>query len=290
MTKPARVLTIIAVILAYALLLTGGGLYLFRGDLFYRAEQALDNETASLSDYRLASVEGETLPLDQFLQDARVTDTPFLMLVNEAHPIPDGFVTTLTEYNGAKMHPSMVEAYVAMRKTVVARTDTGIYVSSDYRTAAEQAEILAESEIGVAARVGCSEHEIGLALDLYAPYCAGESFLRSSAGRVVNRICWDYGFVIRYEAGKENVTGIAYEPWHVRYVGLPHAKLMQSCELALEEYVESLTPGTWYGYEQYRILRVSQDACDVTLPNGWTSATVSPDNTGHLILTLQMGA
>ena len=47
----------------------------------------------------------------------------------------------------------------------------------------------------------------------------------------------DYGFILRYPAGKEAVTGIAHEPWHFRYVGAPHARIMTDLGLTLEEYV-----------------------------------------------------
>ena len=50
----------------------------------------------------------------------------------------------------------------------------------------------------------------------------------------------DYGFILRYPAGKEPVTGISHEPWHFRYVGVPHARLMVRLGLTLEEYVDLL--------------------------------------------------
>ena len=50
----------------------------------------------------------------------------------------------------------------------------------------------------------------------------------------------DFGFVERYPAGKETVTGIAHEPWHFRYVGVPHAVVMVEENLCLEEYIDYL--------------------------------------------------
>jgi D-alanyl-D-alanine carboxypeptidase len=207
------------------------------------------------------------------------------MLINEAHPLPSDYQASLKEYNGAKMHPLMVDPYVALRDRVEKLTGVRIYVASDYRTSEEQEQIFAESEEGMALRVGCSEHEAGLALDLYAPHYAGESFLRSSAGRSVNRICSDYGFIIRYPRGKEDVTGISYEPWHLRYVGEPHAALMTRAELTLEEYLEALTPETWFSYGEYMILRTAQS--EVSIPKGWVSCDLSPDNLGYTVITLK---
>ena len=48
----------------------------------------------------------------------------------------------------------------------------------------------------------------------------------------------DYGFVLRYPEDKEDITGIMYEPWHFRYVGVEHAKKMNELHMCLEEYIE----------------------------------------------------
>ena len=47
-----------------------------------------------------------------------------------------------------------------------------------------------------------------------------------------------FGFIQRYEKGKEKVTGISCEPWHFRYTGLPHSEVIKQRELALEEYID----------------------------------------------------
>jgi hypothetical protein len=135
--------------------------------------------------------------------------------------------------------------------------------------------------------VGCSEHEAGLALDVYAPYCGGINFLRSPAGRMVNKICGEYGFILRYPKGKEDITGIDYEPWHIRYVGQPHAKLIMEHGLTLEEYINTLKIGTWYACGDYRFARLSPDA--LRLPEGWTQCDISPDNMGYYVVTVRFG-
>lgn len=88
---------------------------------------------------------------------------------------------------------------------------------------------------------GCSEHQTGLAIDL--GQAAEElDFIRPAfpcdgVCGAFRRRAADYGFVLRYPAGKEAVTGIAHEPWHFRYVGVPHARIMTDAGLTLEEYV-----------------------------------------------------
>lgn len=48
----------------------------------------------------------------------------------------------------------------------------------------------------------------------------------------------EFGFIERYPKGKENITGIAHEPWHFRYVGFPHSTIISEKEITLEEYTE----------------------------------------------------
>lgn len=223
--------------------------------------------------------------LAELCAEEGVTTSYQLLLVNESHPLPADYVPELTEYNGARMHPMMVEPYVALRDSVQDKTGVRIYVASDYRTAEEQAEILASSDSGIAADIGCSEHEAGLALDVYAPYFGGVNFLRSRAGREVNRVCGEYGFIIRYPVDKVDVTGIDYEPWHIRYVGQPHATVMMQSGLTLEEYIELFEPHAWYEAGDYLISRQSPDA--IELPQGWSACELSPDNTGYWFCTLR---
>lgn len=87
-----------------------------------------------------------------------------------------------------------------------------------------------------------SEHQTGLAVDL-ALNKKEIDFIRPSFPydgicNEFRRIAPDYGFIERYTKGKEKITGISHEPWHFRYVGFPHSKIMQEKELSLEEYME----------------------------------------------------
>lgn len=277
---------VLCAVLACALLAVGVGFVFYHGEWWFPPVQALfANADPNLTE--VAPTESGTLwTLDELTAREDVTLSNNLLLVNSAHPLPDGYEAELVEYNGARMHPLMLDPYIALRDDVQAKTGVRIYVASDYRTREEQEAIIAESEDGIAAQIGCSEHEAGLALDVYAPYYGGENFLRSRAGRTVNRVCGDYGYIIRYPYGKENVTGIAYEPWHLRYVGQPHAAVMTESGLTLEEYIDLLAPSVWYASGEYLISRRAAD--DLRLPDGWVHCDISPDNTGYYIVTLKM--
>ena len=276
---------ILLIILAAIVLLTAVAVVYMHGEWWYPVVASM----RIVPDMELQTANGETVEwtLDELLADERVTLSNNLLLVNASHPLPKGYEATLVEYNGAKMHPLMLDPYISLRDDVQAKTDVRIYVASDYRTPEEQAAILAQEGNTTAAQVGCSEHEAGLALDVYAPYCGGINFLRSPAGRMVNKICGDYGFILRYPKGKEDITGIDYEPWHIRYVGQPHAKLIMEHGLTLEEYLETLEPNMWYTSGEYRFARLSPDA--INLPEGWVQCDISPDNMGGYVVTVKFG-
>ncbi len=278
----------IALIVVICILSSGIGFFLQRGDVRFLLFRALHaNGEPDLCEFDANELFCEVWTEANLLADERVTLTRSLMLINESHPLPEDYQPLLTNYNGALMYPPMVEPYVALRNAVQEKTGIRIYVSSDYRTAEEQKDILTDSADGIAAQIGCSEHEAGLALDVYAPYFSGMDFLKSSAGRMVNRVCGEYGYIIRYERGKESITGISYEPWHLRYVGVPHAEIMADSRLTLEEYLEQLTPEVWYAHGNYLILRTAKES--VALPQQWERLEISPDNTGYRVLTLKVG-
>lgn len=125
----------------------------------------------------------------------------------------------------------------------------GIAPVSGWRAQKEQEAIWADSlaENGLAftqtyvALPGHSEHQTGLAIDLGLkgdaidfirpdfPYHGLCQTFRQEMAR--------FGFIQRYPAGKEDITGIGHEPWHFRYVGQPHAAIMEARGLTLEEYI-----------------------------------------------------
>lgn len=93
---------------------------------------------------------------------------------------------------------------------------------------------------------GYSEHHTGLALDIVDEewIVAGKGLIpeyeiQSSQQWLVDTMA-DYGFILRYPEGKEEITGILYEPWHFRYVGIENAQFIVEHELALEEYLDLL--------------------------------------------------
>ena len=273
-------------ILAVALLFLGGAVLSYHGELWFpilerfRVYDDLDLTPAN-------EVEATPYTLAELRQMRGVVYTDTMMLINYQYALPENYEVNLIEYNGAKIHPEIKDAYIAMRDYVKEMTGIRIYVSSDYRTAEEQADIYESYPEGIAAEPRYSEHQTGLALDVYAPHFVGEKFLRSEAGRLVNRICKDYGFILRYPVGKEEITGISYEPWHLRYVGTPHAELIMDSGLSYEEYIAYLQPNVWYRTSG-GVLSARLDEASLQLPNNWKSCEISPDNTGYYLVTVTL--
>ena len=176
----------------------------------------------------------------------------YLILVNRQHTMPeDGTARELVS-----VHPGypgiLLEAEAARKLNQLMDELDGwksILPVSGWRSIEEQKELYSQSlrENGreftekYVAFPGCSEHQTGLAIDLglmgpnvdfIRPDFPDEGICRAFRGRMAA-----YGFVERYPAGKEGVTGIAHEPWHFRYVGVPHAAEMARRGLTLEEYL-----------------------------------------------------
>lgn len=120
---------------------------------------------------------------------------------------------------------------------------------SGWRSMREQEEIYSSSlkDNGRAftesfvALPGHSEHQTGLAVDLalkqkHIDFICPD-FPYTGICRMFRHDAVSYGFIERYPKGKENITGIAHEPWHFRYVGVPHAEIMTNNNFVLEEYI-----------------------------------------------------
>ena len=92
---------------------------------------------------------------------------------------------------------------------------------------------------------GTSDHHTGLALDIVTPehQVLNHQFANTRAGVWLEANSWKYGFVIRFPKDKQDITGITYEPWHLRFVGVTHAAAMHENDECLEEYVARIYGG-----------------------------------------------
>ena len=89
---------------------------------------------------------------------------------------------------------------------------------------------------------GASEHQLGLAMDVgrRTNHKLKAAFGNTPEGKWLAQNCYRFGFILRYKAEWEEITGYGYEPWHIRYVGLEHALRIQELDIPFEEYVALL--------------------------------------------------
>lgn len=182
-----------------------------------------------------------------------------LALVNLEHPIPDDWSVKLamTRY-GYEVDERITDA-VDELVTAAANDGVSLIVCYGYRTVEQSRQLfekqinkqlalgLSQEEAAIEARrwvapPGTSEHHTGLALDIVTPshQVLNHAFADTDAGIWMAAHGWEHGFVIRYPKDKQDITGITYEPWHMRYVGKEHAAAMHAHNECLEEYVARL--------------------------------------------------
>lgn len=110
-------------------------------------------------------------------------------------------------------------------------------ITSGFRSFEEQHILYEQMGSDRALPPGQSEHNLGLALDVGSTQMKMED---APEGKWIEKNAWKYGFILRYPKDKTEITGIQYEPWHIRYVGLPHSAIMYEKNLVLEEYLDYL--------------------------------------------------
>lgn len=84
------------------------------------------------------------------------------------------------------------------------------------------------------ARPGHSEHQAGLAMDIT---WVDTDYGETEEGIWLAEHCHEFGFIVRYQLGKEDITGYIYEPWHIRYLGESTARLVFDSGLTLDEFL-----------------------------------------------------
>ncbi|MFD0673536.1 M15 family metallopeptidase [Cohnella sp. GCM10027633] len=184
---------------------------------------------------------------------------------------------------------------LSFRSMVDAAADDGVdhfLISSGYRDEAEQQALYEEKGSDYALPAGFSEHNLGLSLDIGSTL---EAMEKAPEGAWLKKNAWKHGFILRYPKNKTEVTGIQYEPWHFRYVGLPHSQIMHDRDFALEEYLDYLRDrksivATVDG-ERYKIayVPVGRDGATIRVPKD-ASYEISGDNREGIIVTVRLTA
>ena len=172
-----------------------------------------------------------------------------VLLVNDSHRlaadyVPEGLVTLYEQRHSFRLANVDIqltrETYEAMeRMFAAAEADNvnGFIITSGYRDYNRQQEIYNTSEPGKAQLPGASEHQTGLAFDVTAENTGG--FESTAQYAWLCQHAHEYGFIQRYPANKADETGISYEPWHYRYVGVEIAARIHETGQTLEAFEKS---------------------------------------------------
>ncbi len=139
------------------------------------------------------------------------------------------------------------EALDALLELFEAAREDGfiLVVNSSYRSYDTQAQTYAtwvrlngqEYADRTSARPGHSEHQLGTTADIGARGLFLENFAGTPEAAWLAANSWKYGFIVSYPEGKEHITGYAYEPWHIRYVGKDVAAEVHRSGLTLREFL-----------------------------------------------------
>lgn len=177
----------------------------------------------------------------------------YTMVVNKKFRLAADFVppdlrTVNVPHTNNHSLRAVVASAVEQMVAAAARQQVHLRLLSGYRAYDAQKRLYASyaATYGQAAadrfsaRPGHSEHQSGLALDIgdaNAPSCDIQAcFGNTAGGKWISRHGVEYGFIVRYAANKESVTGYMSEPWHIRYVGADLARTLAATGQALEEY------------------------------------------------------
>ena len=199
-----------------------------------------------------STVEGNETPNVDVTTDWRIR------LANYDHILPEDFEVELADIDSTRQFDARAIKYLKdMINDMKKDGHTSIWVQSSYRSVArqkelyensinkylkqgktqEEAEKLTDEYIN---KPGSSDHNLGLAVDFNY---VDNTFADTDEYQWLLENAENYGFILRYPKDKEDITKIAYESWHWRYVGEEHAKKMNELNMCLEEYVEYLENG-----------------------------------------------
>ncbi|WP_010282130.1 VanY-A/VanY-F/VanY-M family D-Ala-D-Ala carboxypeptidase [Bacillus timonensis] len=161
-------------------------------------------------------------------------------------------------------------------------------ITSGFRDFAEQSVLYQEMGSDYALPAGYSEHNLGLSLDIGSTQT---KMAEAPEGKWIEENAWKYGFVLRYPKDKVEITGIQYEPWHIRYVGLPHSAIMKEKNFVLEEYLAYLKEvkhiSATIDGEKYKISYYSlSENRTINIPND-QFVEISGNNMDGVIVTVQ---
>lgn len=176
-----------------------------------------------------------------------ITATGDLLLINKHYPIqatpnnlaviPTHLSTNVLINEKFYLQEHTIEPLQQMFEAAAKDGVQNFIINSAYRSSETQQQLFEKHGAKLALPAGHSEHESGLALDIGSTQGTMDN---TAEGEWLANNSHKFGFILRYPADKVHITGINYEPWHFRYVGLPHSEIIAEQRLALEEYLQNV--------------------------------------------------
>ncbi len=228
------------------------------------------------------------------------TNTGDLVLINNNHPLNDNAVptdivalssldtTNFTFEPTVEMSEQLLQPFSEMMKAAQLDGVHHFIVNSSYRNNTAQQQLYDTMGADLALPPGYSEHNAGLSIDIGS---TSGQMAGSQEARWLAKNAAVYGFILRYPPNKTHITNIDHEPWHYRYVGLPHSYIIDKNNWTLEEYLAYLQKeksiqitfkGKRYEVHYYHL----SDSLSIPLPTNYPYQ-LSGDNMGGIIITIE---
>jgi LAS superfamily LD-carboxypeptidase LdcB len=215
--------------------------------------------TAAATQRPVPEQDSETATPEATLDPSVFTDTgSLLLLANKSHRLPEGYVpenlvaVDIPTTNSGVMMVSVANDALNEMAAAAAADGVTLKISSAYRSEEYQASLYngyvasygTEIADTISSRPGYSDHQTGLAADFVEGDGSlngtnfSEEFEATASGQWLREHAHEYGFIMRYPKGKQEITGYAYEPWHFRYIGVEYATAIYETDVyeSFEEY------------------------------------------------------
>jgi D-alanyl-D-alanine carboxypeptidase len=252
-TKKIHILVVLSVLIGLLL-----GVKLGRHFEEQKAEEELAKTVARMRTEEQARLDALQEKLDRETKEEPKEIPWYLVLVNFENPMEEGYKPELVEVESGYQVDSRIAKAAKKMLNDAYRDGMRIDVCSAYRSVDKQEQVFNESlkerlNQGMnywdafednrksVAEPGTSEHALGLALDLISSQYTKLDTAQENTkeAKWLKENCYKYGFILRYPPEKTDITGIIYEPWHYRYVGVEDATKIMELGITLEEYLET---------------------------------------------------
>lgn len=231
-----------------------------------QSSSAVTSDTSAVSDTNKDNSASVSQPISEVSSIPTQAAAPVaigewnMLLANANNPISEGYVPEVVKVDAAG-HEFDKRAAEALTNMIKDGNATGLklMICSAYRSTERQTKLFNDMKADFIAKgkkedeayaetkkiravPGTSEHETGLAADIVSEthQSLEDSFDTTKEFAWLNENAYKYGFILRYPREKSAITGIIYEPWHYRYVGVEAAKQIKDKGICLEEFIDEV--------------------------------------------------